>query len=164
MSSSRTPPPLAMRLSLPVWTPTRKSGRPFLCFLLELARNTRFTSTQPLYSSVVGAHCKILVNKLSECVRNNACKNLGWLPRLYSWAYTNYICSLLCIHSETTTKNSLVLLCKYKHLFFARAKQYTLTHTHLFSFCKPGGKEQPWPCGVLKWWSRYLFLDDSTSH
>lgn len=46
-------------------------------FLLELARNTCFTSTQPLYSSLVGVNCKIVVNRFSECVRGNACEAFG---------------------------------------------------------------------------------------
>lgn len=55
---------------------------------LELARNTCFTSTQPLYSSFVGVNCKILVNRFSECVRRNACEEFFGLVthRLYSWA------------------------------------------------------------------------------
>lgn len=71
-------PPLSF-LSDVVRNPTRKSGRPFLHnpFLLELARNTRFTSIQPLYSSLVGINCKIIVNRFSECVRTNACEEFG---------------------------------------------------------------------------------------
>lgn len=60
---------------------TSYSERPFFLkmnpFLLELARNTCFTSTQPLYSSLVGVTCKILVNRFSECVQKNACKEFG---------------------------------------------------------------------------------------
>ena len=139
--ASVPPAGLPVRRGPKIPTPTRRAGatttnklQPKTPFLFEVARK------HPLYLNAatvqpLSRNCKIIVNRFSECVRKNACKDFGLVTHwLYSFAYPT-MCSLLCIHSERSTKNSLVLLCKYKFLFFCNNQMvHTCTLFTLFNF------------------------------